>query len=49
LCLFLKEKEFENLKEINPIITKKAARHSVRKAKTDTIDAKHLAEIGSRE
>lgn len=49
LCLFLKEKQFENLKEINPIITKKAAVHSVRKAKTDTIDAKHLADIGSRE
>jgi len=44
-CLLLKEQGF-SVKVINPIITKKYQRASIRNSKTDKIDAQRLAEIG---
>jgi len=48
VCLCLREQEFD-VRLINPIITKKYQRASVRNAKTDRIDAERLAEIGQLE
>lgn len=44
-CLYLKEKKY-SVKVFNPIISKKYAGASVRKCKTDKIDAKQIAQIG---
>ena len=44
-CLFLSESGF-TVHLINPILTKRYERSSIRGAKTDTVDAKRLAEIG---
>jgi len=48
LCLCLREQELD-VRLINPIITKKYQRSSVRNAKTDRVDAERLAEIGQLE
>lgn len=44
-CLLLSENGFE-VHLINPLITKRYERSSIRGAKTDTVDAKRLAEMG---
>jgi len=44
-CLLLSENEFK-VHLINPLITKKYEKSSIRGAKTDNVDAKRLAEIG---
>jgi len=44
-CLLLSENGFR-VHLINPLITKRYERSSIRGAKTDTVDAKRLAEIG---
>jgi len=44
-CLLLSENNFQ-VHLINPLITKRYERSSIRGAKTDTVDAKRLAEIG---
>ena len=44
-CLILSDKGFK-VHLINPLITKRYERSSIRGAKTDTVDAKRLAEIG---
>ncbi len=44
-CLLLSEQKF-CVHLINPLITKRYERSSIRGAKTDTVDAKRLAEIG---
>lgn len=44
-CLVISEKGYK-VHLINPLITKKYERSSIRGAKTDTVDAKRLAEIG---
>lgn len=45
VCLLLSQEGF-SVRLINPLITKKYQRASVRGSKTDTIDSKRLAEIG---
>lgn len=47
-ALMIKQKDY-NVKVINPIITKKYQKSSIRNAKTDKIDAKRLAEIATLE
>lgn len=44
-ALMIKQRKF-NVKLLNPIITKKYQKNSIRNAKTDKIDAKRLADIG---
>lgn len=47
-CLMLKEEGFD-VRSINPIITKKYQRSSIRDSKTDRVDAIRLAEIAKLE
>lgn len=37
-----------NIKVINPILTKRIVRHSIRKLKTDKVDSRHLAFLASQ-
>lgn len=40
--------ELWNVRIVNPILTKRMARHSIRKRKTDKVDASHLAFLASQ-
>jgi transposase len=45
----LKDAHFHGVKVINPILTKKYQKSSIRKIKTDAVDAKVLAQMGKME
>jgi transposase len=49
ITFFLQEKGFKQVKVINPMITKKHSNSSIRKIKTDKVDAELLARIGLSE